>query len=96
MLKESKVNSINLQVETKNSNALNLYKSCGFKENYTMGLLYIKNSGDGPLCPTLTRVMRGRGTVIKCPWRSIPVDITCGHFDMKEVRMMMIEPRIKH
>jgi len=42
LLKESKVNSINLQVETKNSNALNLYKSCGFKENYTMGLLYIK------------------------------------------------------
>jgi hypothetical protein len=24
-----------------------------------------------------------------------PVDITCGHFDMKEVRMMMIEPEDK-
>jgi ribosomal protein S18 acetylase RimI-like enzyme len=35
-LKESNVKIINLQVETNNKNALNLYKSCGFKENYTM------------------------------------------------------------
>ncbi len=35
-LKEITVNEITLQVETKNKNALNLYKSCGFKENYTM------------------------------------------------------------
>jgi len=35
-LKESNVKEIKLQVETKNKNALNLYKSCGFKENYTM------------------------------------------------------------
>ena len=41
-LKESKVNAINLQVETKNNNALNLYKSCGFKVNYTMDY-YILN-----------------------------------------------------
>lgn len=35
-LKESNVNAINLQVETNNRNALNLYLSCGFKENYVM------------------------------------------------------------
>jgi ribosomal protein S18 acetylase RimI-like enzyme len=35
-LKEFKVKAINLQVETENKNALNLYKSCGFKENYIM------------------------------------------------------------
>lgn len=35
-LKESRVKAINLQVETANENALNLYKSCGFKKNYTM------------------------------------------------------------
>jgi len=35
-LKESKVKAINLQVETENKNALNLYKSCGFKENCIM------------------------------------------------------------
>ena len=41
-LKESKVNAINLQVETKNNNALNLYKSCGFKVNYTMDYYILK------------------------------------------------------
>lgn len=41
-LKESNVKAINLQVETKNRNALNLYKSCGFKENYTMDYYRIK------------------------------------------------------
>ena len=35
-LKKSKAKAINLQVETANENALNLYKSCGFQENYTM------------------------------------------------------------
>lgn len=35
-LKESNVKGVTLQVETNNKNALNLYKSCGFKENYTM------------------------------------------------------------
>ncbi|HOG63788.1 MAG TPA: GNAT family N-acetyltransferase [Sedimentibacter sp.] len=35
-LKEYKVKTVNLQVETENRNALNLYKSCGFKENYIM------------------------------------------------------------
>jgi ribosomal protein S18 acetylase RimI-like enzyme len=43
-LKESKVNSINLQVETENINALNLYKSCGFKENYTMDYYILKKN----------------------------------------------------
>ncbi len=41
-LKELNVNSITLQVETNNKNALNLYKSCGFKENYTMDYYIIK------------------------------------------------------
>ncbi|WP_313370799.1 GNAT family N-acetyltransferase [Sedimentibacter sp.] len=35
-LKEKNVEIITLQVETSNKNALNLYKTCGFKENYTM------------------------------------------------------------
>jgi ribosomal protein S18 acetylase RimI-like enzyme len=35
-LKEDNVESISLQVVTDNKNALNLYKSCGFKENYIM------------------------------------------------------------
>ncbi|MDF2677772.1 MAG: family N-acetyltransferase, partial [Bacillota bacterium] len=35
-IKESNVKTITLQVEANNKNALNLYKSCGFKENYTM------------------------------------------------------------
>ncbi|NYB75366.1 GNAT family N-acetyltransferase [Sedimentibacter hydroxybenzoicus DSM 7310] len=35
-LKEGNAEAITLQVETNNKNALNLYKSCGFKENYTM------------------------------------------------------------
>lgn len=35
-LKENNAKLITLQVETNNKNALNLYKSCGFKENYTM------------------------------------------------------------
>ena len=41
-LKESNVKIINLQVETDNKNALNLYKSCGFKENYTMDYYRLK------------------------------------------------------
>jgi ribosomal protein S18 acetylase RimI-like enzyme len=41
-LKESNVEAINLQVETNNKNALNLYKSCGFKENYTMNYYRLK------------------------------------------------------
>lgn len=41
-LKEQNVNSITLQVETNNKNALNLYKSCGFRENYTMDYYIIK------------------------------------------------------
>lgn len=43
-LKESNVKIINLQVETNNKNALNLYKSCGFKENYTMDYYRLKKS----------------------------------------------------
>lgn len=35
-LKEDKTNKIMLQVATKNKNALNLYKSCGFVETSTM------------------------------------------------------------
>lgn len=35
-LKQNNVESISLQVVTDNKNALNLYKSCGFKENYIM------------------------------------------------------------
>lgn len=35
-LKENNVESISLQVVTDNKNALNLYKSCGFKESYIM------------------------------------------------------------
>lgn len=41
-LKESNVKAITLQVETKNKNALNLYLSCGFKENYTMDYFSLK------------------------------------------------------
>lgn len=41
-LKEKGVSSITLQVETNNKNALNLYTSCGFKENYTMTYYSIK------------------------------------------------------
>ena len=41
-LKESNVKAINLQVETKNKNALKLYKSCGFNENYTMDYYRLK------------------------------------------------------
>ena len=41
-LKESNVKTINLQVEINNKNALNLYKSCGFKENYTMDYYRLK------------------------------------------------------
>ena len=41
-LKRSNVKAIKLQVETKNRNALNLYKSCGFKENYTMNYYRLK------------------------------------------------------
>ncbi len=36
LLKKQNAKIITLQVETKNSNALNLYKSCGFEENYVM------------------------------------------------------------
>jgi ribosomal protein S18 acetylase RimI-like enzyme len=43
-LKESNVKIINLQVETNNKNALNLYKSCGFKENYTMDYYRLNKS----------------------------------------------------
>lgn len=43
-LKESNVKSITLQVESNNKNALNLYKSCGFKENYTMDYYSLKNN----------------------------------------------------
>lgn len=41
-LKEKGVDYITLQVETNNKNALNLYTSCGFKENYTMIYYSIK------------------------------------------------------
>ncbi len=36
LLKKQNSKTITLQVETKNRNALNLYKSCGFEENYVM------------------------------------------------------------
>ena len=49
-LKESNVKTINLQVLTDNKNALNLYKSCGFKENYTMDYYRLnKESCNGSL-----------------------------------------------
>lgn len=35
-LKENRAHKIMLQVEVNNKNALNLYKSCGFEENYVM------------------------------------------------------------
>lgn len=41
-LKESNVKTITLQVEANNKNALNLYKACGFKENYTMDYYKLK------------------------------------------------------
>ncbi len=41
-LKESNVKTITLQVEANNKNALNLYKACGFKENYTMDYYRLK------------------------------------------------------
>ncbi|MPN31713.1 hypothetical protein SDC9_179187 [bioreactor metagenome] len=36
ILKEKGAKDIMLQVEAKNSNALSLYKSCGFEETSTM------------------------------------------------------------
>lgn len=41
-LKESNINIVTLQVAAENKKALNLYKSCGFKENYTMNYYSIK------------------------------------------------------
>lgn len=41
-LKERNVDVITLQVETNNKNALYLYKSCGFKENYIMDYYSLK------------------------------------------------------
>ena len=41
-LKEEKADEIMLQVETENSNALNLYKSCGFEETSVMDYYELK------------------------------------------------------
>jgi len=42
-LNEENADKIILQVETKNSNALNLYKSCGFEESSIMDYYEFKN-----------------------------------------------------
>lgn len=45
-LKKNKAGEIFLQVLTDNSNALNLYKSCGFEERYTMEYYAIRKKED--------------------------------------------------